>query len=76
MDRYGDLINYWAGGDPDHPNMCECGVNGTCDQEGTYCNCDANDDALRKDDGFIKQKEVLPISRVIASAPGQHIYIF
>ena len=61
--RLYQTMTYWAGG-PSDGTGCACGIANTCDKAGTKCNCDANDNKLRSDDGFVTKKSDLPITMI------------
>ncbi|XP_070546619.1 uncharacterized protein [Ptychodera flava] len=62
-DSDNNLGSGWAGS-ADGP-FCACGETGSC-SGGAHaaCNCDMNDDELRKDHGEFVNKDVLPISEI------------
>ena len=43
---------------------CRCGINGNCDVPSEKCNCDANDNVWRFDEGYVTEKSRLPITEV------------
>ena len=55
VSRDGNKMTYWGGGNS-VPNMCACGLNGSC-----ACNCDINDDVWREDSGLLTNKSHLPV---------------
>lgn len=76
--RFQEIKYYWGDADPDGKN-CACGDSGTCAKPGTMCNCDANDDVLRQDAGYLTFKDDLPISQFYAGDTGQrnfHVFFF
>ena len=62
-DRNGRRVSYWAGGAGIMPG-CECGKTSTCIGKNIKCNCDANIHFAVKDEGYITNKDVLPITAV------------
>ena len=62
-DRNGFRLPYLADV-PINGTGCTCGVLGTCTKNNTNCNCDANVRSLLKDEGYITNKDVLPITAV------------
>ena len=64
---------YFGGADPYNPyaGFCACGIDDTCAMAGTKCNCDANDDVLRYDDGYLDDTPILPIHTFKAGDTGQ-----
>ncbi|XP_018414297.1 PREDICTED: uncharacterized protein LOC108788893 [Nanorana parkeri] len=63
VSRDGEAITSW-GGAPTNSGKCACGENGECALEMTSCNCDANDDVWRTDEGAITDKSSLPIKEI------------
>ena len=62
VSRDGEKMKYWGGATPDS-GMCACGINNTC-AKGGICNCDANDYALRRDEGVLTDRATLPVSQL------------
>ncbi|GFO43763.1 contactin-associated protein-like 5, partial [Plakobranchus ocellatus] len=60
LDRTGKIADYFGGADPGSKS-CACGMTNTCAEEHLKCNCDANDNVWRKDDGFLTYKDDLPV---------------
>ncbi len=52
-------------------DSCACGMDDTCIQPGTKCNCDINDDQLHEDSGFITEMIDLPITQFLAGDTGK-----
>ena len=52
-------MTYWGGGNS-VPNMCACGLNGSC-ADSHRCNCDKNDSVWREDSGLLTNKSHLPL---------------
>ncbi|XP_053569055.1 uncharacterized protein LOC128659456 [Bombina bombina] len=63
ISRDGHQINSWGGADT-NSGRCACGESGECALEGTSCNCDANDDVWRTDEGVLTDKATLPVQEV------------
>ncbi|XP_065061013.1 neurexin-4-like [Rhopilema esculentum] len=63
VDRNGQRMDYIGGG-PVDGRGCKCGITGTCAKAGTLCNCDANDNVMRFDEGYVTDKSRLPITEV------------
>ncbi|XP_019638435.1 PREDICTED: uncharacterized protein LOC109480645 [Branchiostoma belcheri] len=57
------MIN-WAGAEG-QDGKCACGVTGTCDNGNKRCNCDNDDNQWRQDGGYIRDKEHLPVTRLV-----------
>jgi len=53
--------------------MCACGESGSCADKTMKCNCDSNDDVTREDEGYVTEKEDLPIASVHIRASGQFL---
>lgn len=53
-------MNYFGGADIDSGN-CSCGGTSSCFDRTLPCNCDANDNVWRFDEGFLDHKFDLPI---------------
>lgn len=69
--RTGGIATYFAGGDSGS-YKCACGADNSCDDPANYCNCDSNDDVLREDDGFITNKNDLPVTMFCAGDTGEY----
>ncbi|KAM9308265.1 uncharacterized protein PAF06_012447 [Gastrophryne carolinensis] len=63
VSRDGDTITSW-GGASTNSGRCSCGENDECAFEIPSCNCDANDDVWRTDEGVITDKPYLPIREI------------
>ena len=46
------------------PLGCKCGITRSCANPQRLCNCDANDNVLRHDEGYITDKRRLPLTEV------------
>ncbi len=68
-DRNAQKLDFWGGG-PSNNTGCACGVTSTCANTGDNCNCDANDDVWRSDEGNIVERDVLPITSINAGDTG------
>ena len=60
VSRDGIKMTYWGGGNS-VPNMCACGLNGSCAVSSFGCNCDKNDAIWREDSGLLTNKSHLPV---------------
>ncbi len=68
--RNGQKLDFWGGG-PSDGTGCACGITSSCGgAAGNKCNCDANDNLLRSDEGNVIKKEVLPITSINAGDTG------
>nr|XP_039248504.1 uncharacterized protein LOC120326310 [Styela clava] len=63
VSRQGKRMYYWGGATPGS-NMCACGETGSCADKNEVCNCDADSEAWLYDQGFLKDKNVLPVSQI------------
>uniref|UniRef100_A0A8C5PKS7 Uncharacterized protein n=1 Tax=Leptobrachium leishanense TaxID=445787 RepID=A0A8C5PKS7_9ANUR len=60
----GHQITSW-GGATTNSGRCACGEHGSnCALERSSCNCDANDDVWRTDEGALTDKSILPVQEV------------
>ena len=59
VSRDGKRMNYWGGADVDS-GKCACAMDNSC-YSNYVCNCDANDEVLREDYGFLTDKSTLPV---------------
>ena len=60
VSRDGNKMTYWGGGNS-VPNMCACGLNGSCAEPSKKCNCDINHGGWREDSGLLTNKSHLPV---------------
>ena len=56
--------------------VCACGMDNSCVNASTKCNCDANDNDLREDSGYLNIKEDLPIEEVVTGDTGNYKFIY
>ena len=54
-------MTYWGGATPADSYKCACGVNNTCADSSSGCNCDKNDGVWREDSGLLTEKSDLPV---------------
>ncbi|XP_078542364.1 neurexin-4-like [Lissotriton helveticus] len=59
----GEKMFYWGGADRKSKG-CACGMTGSCAGSGKLCNCDNNDHIWRRDDGYLRDKQALPVKAV------------
>ena len=64
----------------DETTLCKCGLTNTCDRKKNekkekvnLCNCDANDNVWRYDDGYIEDKAFLPVAILLAGDTGRKL---
>jgi len=63
--RKGFQRRYWHGDmRTANKQSCKCGLEGNCVSNEVLCNCDMRDQIFRYDDGYISQKEDLPVSKL------------
>ena len=61
--RKGIRMNYWGGASPGS-GMCACGMTQSCGPAGHTCNCDMNDGVWRTDEGYLTDKDSLPVTQL------------
>ena len=61
--RSGEIMTYWGGAKPGS-GMCACGMTQSCDKPDMICNCDADDYEWRFDEGYLTDKETLPVTKL------------
>ncbi|GFS05116.1 SCO-spondin [Elysia marginata] len=64
------IADYFGGAAPGS-HSCACGMNNTCVEEDLKCNCDANDEVWRQDDGYLTFKDDLPVFAFVAGDTGR-----
>ena len=66
MSRDGKRQNYWGGAVPGS-GSCACGMSkpSQCDNPSKFCNCDIRDNKWRMDEGYLEQKESLPVMSIM-----------
>ena len=69
MYRDYDDMQYWGGADP-FGTSCPCGETFSCFKPEDVCNCDANDNVLRQDSGYVTTDFDLPITGFFAGDTG------
>ncbi|XP_076809882.1 contactin-associated protein-like 4 [Clavelina lepadiformis] len=75
LSRDGTHIKYWGGATSRRNYFCACGETGTCLESGTNCNCDKNSGPETSDEGFLTDKDILPVTGLQfgdATAPGEY----
>ncbi|XP_052086761.1 contactin-associated protein like 5-1-like [Mytilus californianus] len=55
---------------PEERIICDCGINDTCQRSDVICNCDINDYIWRSDEGYVTNKDALPIVAFFAGDTG------
>ncbi|CAC5371320.1 unnamed protein product [Mytilus coruscus] len=50
--------------------ICDCGISQTCHRSDVLCNCDINDGIWRSDEGYVTNKDALPIVAFFAGDTG------
>ena len=61
--RNGTKLSYWAGGQQNGEG-CACGVTKTCEISSKKCNCDGLRSYWLQDEGFVTDKNVLPLTGI------------
>ena len=61
---------YYFGGAQRGSDMCACGEEGTCAHADARCNCDANDNVMRRDEGYLTDARDIPITAFFAGDTG------
>lgn len=69
MNRTEQMTNYFGGATPGSGN-CACGMTHSCFNTSLPCNCDQNDEVWRFDEGFVTNKNELPIHSFYAGDTG------
>lgn len=67
------MMDYWGNATSgiNKPKItCGCGVEHACYNPSLLCNCDANDDVWRYDEGYLTDKYDLPVTAVHAGDTG------
>ena len=59
----GERQQHWAGATPGS-RRCQCGERGDCLEEDKVCNCDSNTSHWTSDHGVIRDKLLLPVTRL------------
>ena len=67
--RSGKIVTYWGGAVPGS-GMCACGMTQSCDKPNGKCNCDRNDKKWRFDEGYLTDKETLPVTKMFFGDAG------
>ena len=65
VSRDGMDMTYWGGASPGSgEQICACGMNNTCVNPSSSCNCDKNDFVWREDSGLLTNKTHLPVRQL------------
>lgn len=75
MNRTEQMTYYFGGARPGSGN-CACGETNSCFNKSLSCNCDANDEVWRFDEGFITNKVELPIYSFHAGDTGLYFLYY
>ena len=62
VDRTGTQLSGF--GVPKDKSGCQCGLTKSCSVSSLKCNCDKNDSSYQADQGYIPDKESLPITEI------------
>ena len=63
--------NYYYHGDDSSYRGCKCGLEGNCVNNAHKCNCDADEDEIRLDEGYIEKLSDIPIKYFTAGMLGE-----
>ena len=63
VSRDSEKMTYWGGASPGS-GKCACGMNNSCADPSTVCNCDKNDLVWREDSGLLTDKSKLPVKQL------------
>ena len=69
VSRNGVKMKYWGGAIPGS-GKCACGMTQTCNKPSKICNCSSNDQVWRYDEGYLTDRDVLPVSKLHFSDTG------
>ena len=78
MSREGLNMTYWGGASPGS-DKCACGMTESCAGAAHGCNCDMNDLTWRYDEGYLTDRNTLPVTKLFfgdtgkSSEEGYHI---
>ena len=61
--RDGVKMKYWGGASPGS-GKCTCGMTQTCNKPSKMCNCHSYDMFWRSDEGYITDRDALPVSKL------------
>lgn len=64
VSRNGSKQRYWGGATPGS-GVCACGMKNECVNPFKSCNCDSRDTVWRVDDGYLNDKNSLPVIRLL-----------
>ena len=63
VSREGLAMTYWGGASPGS-DKCACGKTASCAVAGDGCNCDKNDRIWRYDEGYLTDRNTLPVTKL------------
>ena len=63
VSRDGVKMKYWGGASPGS-GKCACGMTQTCNKPSRICHCSSNDNVWRSDEGYLTDRDVLPVSKL------------
>ena len=64
VDRNGKLYSGYLGGGLPEGIGCACGITSTCDTRSKLCNCDSNVNTILKDEGYVTNSSILPVTGI------------
>lgn len=62
--RNGVLYSGYLGGGTADGKGCACGIGSTCHKSTKLCNCDSNVLTLLKDEGYVRNSTILPVTGI------------
>ena len=63
VSREGVAMTYWGGASPGS-DKCACGMTASCADASQGCNCDKNDLTWRYDEGYLTDRNTLPVTKL------------
>ena len=64
VDRNGKLYSGYLGGGLPEGKGCACGVTSSCHTSSALCNCDSNMSTMQKDEGYVTNSSILPVTGI------------
>lgn len=57
------MMDYWGGSRPGTAR-CNCGMQADCIDPRKWCNCDSRSSEWKMDEGYLREKEHLPVAQL------------
>ena len=73
VDRNGKLYPGYLGGGSSEGKGCACGVTSSCRTNSELCNCDSNVDTVLKDEGYVTNSSILPVTGIKLGDTGSSV---